>query len=350
MLNRIVSHLLTALVIAFLMTPAGCRQDSGSGQTDTLSTQDTSQSAIDRRFRELNEQLLRDSLNPGLLFERAQLMKIRGNIPGAYQEMERVVTLDSGKADYFLALADIAFRALQVPRSIEAFERCLRIDPKNTEAHLRLAELYFYLKAYPKAIESANNALRLNDRLARAYSIKGFVYKESGDTAKAISSFQTVLELDPENYDTQRELGRIFAAKKDPLALQYYNNALRIRPGSGEILYNRGLYYQESGQLKEAEADYATLLASDPKDPDAHHNLGYIALRYKEDYPAAIRHFTDAIRYNPEYAEAYYHRGLAEERMGNRTAALTDYRKATTIYPSFALAKDGIKRVAGRGE
>jgi len=154
MLNRIVSHLLTALVIAFLMTPAGCRQDSGSGQTDTLSTQDTSQSAIDRRFRELNEQLLRDSLNPGLLFERAQLMKIRGNIPGAYQEMERVVTLDSGKADYFLALADIAFRALQVPRSIEAFERCLRIDPKNTEAHLRLAELYFYLKAYPKAIES----------------------------------------------------------------------------------------------------------------------------------------------------------------------------------------------------
>ena len=35
--------------------------------------------------------------------------------------------------------------------------------------------------------------------------------------------------------------------------------------------------------------------------------------------------------------------------MGNRTAALTDYRKATTIYPSFALAKDGIKRVAGRG-
>ena len=72
------------------------------------------------------------------------------------------------------------------------------------------------------------------------------------------------------------------------------------------------LYYQEIGQLKEAEADYATLLASDPKDPDAHHNLGYIALRYKEDYPAAIRHFTDAIRYNPEYAEAYYHRGLAE--------------------------------------
>ena len=94
--------------------------------------------------------------------------------------------------------------------------------------------------------------------------------------------------------------------------MQYYNNALRIRPGSGEILYNRGLYYREIGQLKEAEADYATLLASDPKDPDAHHNLGYIALRYKEDYPAAIRHFTDAIRYNPEYAEAYYHRGLAE--------------------------------------
>lgn len=272
-------------------------------------------------------------------------MKLRGNIPGAYQEMERVVELDSTKAEYQLALADVAFRALQIPRSVQAFEHCLRIDPKNTEARLRLAEIYFYLKAYPKAIESANNALRLNERLPRAYSIKGFVYKESGDTARAVSSFQTVLDLDPENYDAQRELGRIFAAKKDPLALQYYNNALRIRPGSGEILYNRGLYYQETGKLDLAEADYKTLIAADPKDPDAHHNLGYIALRYREDYPLAIRHFTDAIRVNPEYAEAYYHRGLAEERMGDKAAAIQDYRQALNIFPSFDLARQGLKRV-----
>ena len=325
--------------------PGGCRQEPGKVESDTPAVGDTGQAALDRRFRELNEQLMRDSMNPALRYERAQLLKIRGNVTGAYQELERVVELDSTRPEYYLALADVAFRALQVPRSVEAFERCLQLDPKNSEAHLRLAELYFYLKAYPKSIESANNALRLNERLPRAYSIKGFVYKESGDTGRAVSSFQTVLELDPENYDAQRELGRIFAAKKDPLALQYYNNAMRIRPGSGEILYNRGLYYQETGQLDQAEADYRTLLAQDPKDPDAHHNLGYIALRYRENYKQAISHFDDAIRMNPEYAEAYYHRGLAEERLGDKSSALRDYKLALNIYPSFELAKAGMKRV-----
>ena len=216
MLNRIVSHLLTALVIAFLMTPAGCRQDSEAVRPIPFRLRiRASQPSIDG-FWELNEQLLRDSLNPGLLFERAQLMKIRGNIPGAYQEMERVVTLDSGKADYFLALADIAFRALQVPRSIEAFGTLPEDRPEEYRSALAPGRVVFLPEGLSQAIESANNALRLNDRLARAYSIKGFVYKESGDTAKAISSFQTVLELDPENHDTQRELGRIFAAKGSP--------------------------------------------------------------------------------------------------------------------------------------
>lgn len=345
MLKRIPYLTFWILIVMATGVPIGCRQDPHAGQTDSLATGDTSQAALDRRFRELNELLLRDSLDPKLRYERSQLMKLRGNITGAYQELERVVQLDSTKAEYYLALADVAFRALQVPRSVEAFEACLRLDPKNTEACLRLAELYFYLKAYPKAIESANNALRLNDRLSRGYSIKGFVYKESGDTARAISSFQTVLDLDPENYDVQRELGRIYAAKKDPLALQYYNNALRIRPGSGEILYNRGLYYQETGQLDNAEADYEALLAQDPKDPDAHHNLGYIALRYRQNYPEAVKHFNDAVRYNPEYVEAYYHRGLAEERMGDRSSAFKDYQQALNIYPSFGLAKEGIKRI-----
>ena len=120
------------------------------------------------------------------------------------------------------------------------------------------------------ALKYANEALRKDDRLAKAYFIKGFVYKETKDTANAISSFQTVVELDPDNYDAYILLGNIFSKRGNPIALQYFGDALRIRPSSTEAFYNRGLFLQDAGKLDAAVADYTTLLKLDPGYSDAH--------------------------------------------------------------------------------
>ena len=59
------------------------------------------------------------------------------------------------------------------------------------------------------------------------------------------------------------------------------------------------------------------------------------------DVAVVIRdHFTNAIRVNDHYAEAFYNRGVAYALSGDRKSAEKDYRQALTIMPTFKLAKD----------
>lgn len=202
-----------------------------------------------------------------------------------------------------------------------------------------------YLKAYPKAIDYANEALRIDKNKAKAYFIKGFVYKEAGDTAKSISSYTTVIELEPDNYDAYMQLGVIYGARGNDLAIQYYSNALRVNPSSVEALYNRGLYYQESGQLEKAEGDYLTIIAKNPGYQDAYYNLGFIALVNKDDYAEAIKQFSKAINIEQNYVEAFYNRGLSYEYSGDKNSAIKDYKSALAIFPNYSLAKERLKAI-----
>ena len=93
--------------------------------------------------------------------------------------------------------------------------------PENTEGLLKLGELYYFVKQYENAFAKINQALKVNENLAKAYYLKGSIYREIGDTGKAISSLETTIEQDNKNYGAFLDLGIIYGAKKNPLAFQY---------------------------------------------------------------------------------------------------------------------------------
>ncbi len=328
---------------AFLISGSSCKQKTDEKSEEAELPLDSV--ATENRLKELNDLIGKNPEDANAYFSRSQIFSQRNIIQQAYFDATKATQLDSTKPEYFLHLADICFRGLQIPKAISAFEKCLQLDPKNLEANLKLSELYMYLKAYPKSIQYANDALRIDDKKAKAYFIKGFVYKESGDTSRAISSFSTAIEVDPDNYDSYIQLGLIYGARGNDLAIQYYTNALRLRPSSEEALYNRGFYYQETGKLEKAEEDYRTILSKNSNHSEAYYNLGFIALVNKENYPEAIKQFSSAIRANQNYVEAFYNRGMAYESTGDITSAIKDYRSALAIFPNYGLALDRLKEL-----
>ena len=312
----------------------GCKQKDSNKSNET--TDSTGRKKVELTY--LNEQIIAHPDQADLYFKRAEIFTQKNDQRQALNDVEKAISLDSGKTVYYALLADLSFKTLQIQKSVKSFEKIRELDPKNIEANLKLAEIYLYIKGYPKCLYYADEALKIDKNKAKAYFLKGFAFKENGDTSHALSSFQTVVEIEPENYDAYIQLGNIQAARKNKIALQYYNNALRLSPKSTEALYNRGLMYQNMGDLEKATEDYHTILTIDPAYSDAHYNLGYIALVFSKDYPAAITHFTEAIRANNQYAEAFYNRGLAYEFSGDKTTAEKDYREALKIIPTFKLA------------
>ena len=73
---------------------------------------------------------------------------------------------------------------------------------------------------------------------------------------------------------------------------------------------------------------------------------GFFALR-NTDHVGAARAFALSIRLNPQYQEAYLHRGLVYEAMGNLQQAIEDYGTAVVLNPKDGKAHNRRGRVLG---
>jgi len=213
------------------------------------------------------------------------------------------------------------------------------------DAILKLAELYLYVNKNEKSMEYINMALKLNQYNAKAYFMKGMNYKDMKDTARAISSMQTAVEQDQQYYHAYIQLGILCAAQKDPLAIQYYKNAIRIQPASTEAWYNLGKYYQDVEDWRNALGAYTALLKTDAGHKYAHYNMGVIYLVGLKKTGLAIDHFSDAIKTDPKYVEAYYGRGVAYEGTGETKAAILDFQACIDIDPRFEEAKNKLQQI-----
>jgi tetratricopeptide (TPR) repeat protein len=291
----------------------------------------------------LSEQIAKEPGNADLYFQRAKWNLSTKKISGAEKDILKAINLDSTRADYHLLMADICFAGFHIMEAENAFKKSIALDPKNIDAYLKLAELDLYMKKYEESISNANEALRIDKHRSKAYFIKGFVYKETKDTLRAISSFQTCVEQDPDYYEAIIQLANLYATHNDPIALQYYNNALKLQPHSVEALYDRGLFYQNTGAFEKAVNDYNELLKVDPNYAYAYFNLGYIAMIFEKDYAKAIPLFTRALTFEAHYVEAYYNRGICYEKTGDIQKAKADYTEALNIYPTYDLAKKALK-------
>ncbi len=128
-----------------------------------------------------------------------------------------------------------------------------------------------------------------------------------------------------------QELGQLEHASAD------FEKAIQINPDYAEAYSNRGLSYANLGQHERAIADLDRAIRINPEYAEAYANRGssYCDL---SQYERGIADFDKAIQINPELAEAYANRGYSYDALGQHERAITDYDKAIQINPEYAPA------------
>jgi tetratricopeptide (TPR) repeat protein len=291
-------------------------------------------------LKALNKKIL-DSPNDASLYnERAKLYLKYRLLEDAIYDAKRAVKMDSTKAEHYLTEADIFFAANETRNAKDVLEMVVRKFPQNTDGLLKLAELFFFVKQYENAFSKINDALKINENLAKAYYLKGNIYKEIGDTAKAISSLETTLDQDNKHYGAFFDLGIIYAARKNTIAMEYYNNALNIKPNSVEALYAKAKLLQDINKMDEAIVAYKSVLKIDSLNRFSLYNLGAIEFEVKKNANQAMIYFTQAINVDPKYAEAYFARGACYQELKDNENAMADYSMCLQLKPNFEPAVD----------
>ena len=293
----------------------------------------------------VNALLLKEPNNPDLYYKRASVYLNLQQMHETVGDALRAIKLDSTKAEYYLILGDAYFAQNKTKLAKDVLEIIEKKFPENTEALLKLSELYFLVRQYQKGIDYANKALKVNDNLAKAYYLKANIYRESGDTARAISNLETAAEQDNKFTDAFHDLGVIYAARKNPLALDYYNNVLKINPDDEEVKYARAKLLQDLGKIEEAIAEYENILIKNKNCANCFYNLGAINLEIKKDNKKALEYFTKAIAANPSYPEAYFARGYTYSKLKDKSNAKADYNVCLKLVPNYGPAIQGLNEL-----
>jgi len=107
----------------------------------------------------------------------------------------------------------------------------------------------------------------------------GVAYVSKGLLDLAIQQFQEALRLKPGYAEVHNNLGVAYASKGLlDLAIQQFQEALRLKPGYADAHYNLAIAYESKGLSDMAIEQYQMVLGLKPGYAEAHFNLGFIYL------------------------------------------------------------------------
>ncbi len=293
----------------------------------------------------INKLIINNVNDIDLYLKRSDWLKENGQLDDAFKDLRKAKRIDSTNAEIYLRAGRIMFDNQSYAEAKNNFETCLKYDPTNKFCLLENAKMELLLENYPQALEKINQALKTDKYFSDAYYWKGRYYEIVGDTAKAVSSYSTAIENNPDFFNAYLQIAVLYTAIKSDLAVEYYNSALEINPESIEALQNLGLFYQNTGQLEKALATYKKAEKIQPDNAILNYNKGYIYLELKNELDSAVNEFTQAVVKYPQYYQAYYNLGLTYERKGNIEKALNNYSNSLKIKPNYTLAAKGKDRL-----
>lgn len=218
-----------------------------------------------------------------------------------------VSTANQAKAEEYFKQGQKLWKEFEIRPTIEAYTKALELNPNYTAALSERGIVYFMIKESQNAVSDFDKVLKIEPNNARILHFRGLALtdialktkdedndrKTAGDIAqRALADFSKAIELDPKN-------------------ISYYN-------GRGKLILEFGFY-------KEAVSDFEKSISIEPN-AVAYTELGLA--KYYLDEKDAIEQLNKAIKIAPKFAEAYYVRGTINRDEGRYKEAILDFDEA----------------------
>lgn len=315
---------------------------STNKQVDSKESTVTSKTA-----KAISAEIEQNPTNPELYYRRANVYFDEQYLDRALADVDEALVLAENNPLYLFLKARILYAMNRTMDASKVYEQIIAIKPDFEDARFKLAELYLVVKEHKKSVDLLNVVLAGNKANTNALFLKGMNLKEMGDTAGAVQSFQKAYEIDATFYDAAMQLGILYAALGNKIALDYYVAASRINPKSPEPPYNAGVYLQQKGEYKKAIFMYKQALKANDRFYLANYNAGVIAARSGQ-YKEGIDQFNQVIRIEPGYTDAYYMRAVCFEALKNYEDAILNYEHVLELNPEHKMAKASLKSLSSK--
>jgi protein O-mannosyl-transferase len=120
-------------------------------------------------------------------------------------------------------------------------------------------------------------------------------------------------------------------------SMTIWNDVIKKYPESDLAYNNRGVIYGIQGLTDLEIQDYKKSITLNPKNAEAHRNIGKYLNSIKK-YSEAIDEFNIAIKINPGIAIVYNDRGFSYSNLNSFKQAIDDYKSALQLQPNLRKA------------
>lgn len=212
--------------------------------------------------------------------------------------------------------------------AIYCYTKAIELNPQFADAYEGRAVAYCILDNLDAAIRDYSKVIELNPQLEGGYVVRGITYSNLGHYSTAILDFNKAIELDPQyalayysRGDAYYNLGNYGAAILD------FSKDIELNPQDADAYCSRGDAYSDLGNYSTAILDFNKAIDLNPQNADANGNRG-VAYAKLGKVDAFIRDY--------KKASAYYGRGNAYRLLGNYDTAIQDYNRAIELNPQYA--------------
>ncbi|TNE62573.1 MAG: tetratricopeptide repeat protein [Bacteroidetes bacterium] len=337
--DHMIRNVILFLAVVLSVVWAGC-----GGDKTKQAVQDA---GPDPELALLTQQLEQNPENDSLLFRRAEVYYNLEGYDEALRDLSQAIRLDSLQPQYYHLLADVLLdyaRPNDSKRAIDVLLTAAHLFPGRAQTLLKLSEFQLIVQQHTEALATLDKILQQDPQNSEAYFMAGRVALDMGDTTRAISSLQKSAQLNADNAEAWRFLGRIFTQRNNPLAIRYFDNALRVDSTDLESREYKAVYYKLRGEFDKAFDIYRDIIIRNPDYSNAYFDMGAIYLEM-DSLQQAYEHFNLAVRTDPLFVKAYFFRGHTSELMGNLDAARADYLQASKMSPNYPEPKAALERL-----
>ncbi len=334
-----------------IMSVVACQSPESSPTIDQQSEQKESTkkagvNPIKQTIDSLSQVIANEPRNIDALIARGNAYIDYKNPAYARADADAAFFLDSSRADVLLLRGDVNYITNKTRLSRDMWERCGQLYPNNTECRMRIAELYLAIQDFDNALKRLNEVLDIDERSATALFMKGVVVRDRNrDTAMAMKYFQRAIDVRGGNYvEALDMMGVMLTHKGDPMAIQYFKNAIQYAPNRDDLYHKLGLAYANEEEYNAALEAYEMALQLNPRNDEVHFNIGFINISLK-NYDLAIDNFNRSLDIREMNVKALYGRAFAYEMRGDVMNAAKDYQSCLGMFPDYEPARIGLSRV-----
>ncbi len=199
--------------------------------------------------------------------------------------------------------------------------------------------------AETKAITNYETALELDPSMFWAHFGLGAIFQQQEKYDQALTKFKTSLTLNPKYYPAHYYIGEIHLKQGNHTeALQSFDNAQTLNPKWEYPVYGVGLVYFDQGDLNRARETFERAIQNNRKFAPAYIKLGQV-LAYENFFNEALQEYKKAAEYQPYSATDVYDLAVIFAETGNIDGAIQLYHRTLEIEPTHASAHFAIADV-----